>query len=274
LNGYLPLLQDHNIWRVGDGTAISFWTDNWLGYKLQDSIVGPLPDSISHVTVAKVADVVHNQTWTLPGFFRQNYPTIASDIHSTPLSCTSELDDLVWINSSSGELTFKDAYFCGLPALQTPGWTKLIWRLFIPPSRSLVTWKIMHNVIATDDNLIKCGYPIVSCCSLCGRDYETAEHLFLRCPFITRYWTWLSAMNGKVIDVSNFNALLGMCRRGWSPQVRDLIIAALIKIMRLIWKCRNNIRFNDIQPNFPRDLIYLKSLIRAVKMGRAIGPAQ
>jgi hypothetical protein len=214
-----------------------------------------------HLTTSKVADVVHNQAWTLPDVFGQNYPMISADIQSTPLSCNAEPDDLVWIDSPSGELTFKDAYLCGLPAPQPTGWAKLIWRLFIPPSWSLVTWRIMHNVIATDDNLVKRGFPIVSCCSLCGRDYETAEHLFLRCSYTTRYWNWLSVLIGKAIDVSNFNTLLGMCGRGWSPQVCDLIIAAVINILWLIWNCRNNIRFNDVHPNFPRDLIYLKSLI-------------
>jgi ribonuclease HI len=261
LKGYLPLLQDHSIWRVGDGTAISFWTDNWLGYKLQDSIEGPLPDSISHLQAAKVADVIHNQNWILPDVFKQTYPNIAADIQTTPLSYATEPDDLVWTDSLSGDMTFKAAYFCDLPPPQVTGWASIIWRPFIPPSRSLVAWRIMHNVIATDDNLVRRGFPVVSCCSLCGRDYETADHLFLRCPFVTRYWSWLSVLLGRVIDVSNFNTLLDMCRRGWSPQVRDLIIAAIINILWLIWRCRNNIRFNDIQPSFPRDLIYLKSLI-------------
>jgi hypothetical protein len=43
--------------------------------------------------------------------------------------------------------------------------------------------------------------------------------------------------------------------------VRDLIIAAIVNTIWLVWKCRNNIRLNDILPNFPHDLIYLKSLI-------------
>ncbi|KAK2428977.1 hypothetical protein QL285_027455 [Trifolium repens] len=103
--------------------------------------------------VAKVADVVSNHIWTLPDVFRQHYPAIANDIQATTLSCTTEPDELVWIDSPSGELTFKDAYFCGLSAQQAPGWARIIWRPFIPPARSIVTWRIMHNVIATDDNL-------------------------------------------------------------------------------------------------------------------------
>ncbi|WJX18948.1 hypothetical protein P8452_08695 [Trifolium repens] len=220
LKGHLPLIQNHSIWRVGDGTTISFWQDNWLGYKLKDSIDGQLPDSISHLMAAKVADVVNNQAWALPDDFRQKFPNIANDIQAMPISYALEPDELVWNDSPSGELDFKNAYFCGLPALQTPGWAKIIWRLFIPPSRSLVMWRIMHNVIATDDNMVKRGFPIVSCCSRYGREYETADHLFLPCPFITRYWNWLSALIGRTVDTSN-SSLLGMCSRGWSPQAEE-----------------------------------------------------
>jgi hypothetical protein len=231
LKNYLPMIQEHSTWRVGNGTNISFWEDNWLGYKLKDSIGGQLPDSISHLEHAKVAEVINGHDWILPDLFKERYPNITSDIQAIPLSCTAELDELVWTNSPSGELMFKDAYFCGLQNSQTLGWTKIIWRPFIPPSRSLVTWRIMHNVIATYDNLVKRGFPIVSCCSLCGGAYETADHLFLRCPYTTRYWDWLSVLIGKPLDVSNFSALLGICSRGWSSQVRDLVIAAVVNLM-------------------------------------------
>ncbi|WJX44855.1 hypothetical protein P8452_31786 [Trifolium repens] len=145
--------------------------DNWLGYKLEDSIDGQLPDSISHLMAAKVADDVNNQAWTLSDDFRQHFPNIANDIQAMPISYAPEPDELVWNDSPS------------------------------------------------DDNLVKRGFLIVSCCCLCGREYETADHLFLRCPFITQYWNWLSALIGRTVDTSNFSALLGMCSRGWSPQV-------------------------------------------------------
>jgi ribonuclease HI len=228
---------------------------------LRDSIAGQLPASTAHLLVAKVADVVTNQNWTLPVDFCQAFPLITTDIQATPLPCTSERDELIWADSASGHLTFTNAYFCGLPPLQKSSWSKIIWRLFIPPARSLVAWRIMQDVLATDDNLLKRGFLIVSCCSLCGRAYETTDHLFLRCPFITRYWNWLATVIGQNINVTSFPALLGTCNRGWSPQLRELISAAIVNTLWLVWKCRNNIRFNDISPNFLRDMNFLKGLI-------------
>ncbi|CAJ2645397.1 unnamed protein product [Trifolium pratense] len=244
-----------------------FWRDKsrskWFveGDRNTDLILEPLPNPILHLVNAKVAEVVHNQVWALPEIFKQQFPIITCDIHALSLPSIPEPDELVWEDSISGELTFKLAYSCGMQPPQCLGWTKFIWKLFIPPSRSLVAWRIMHNVIATDDNLIKRGLTIVSCCSLCGSSYETGTHLFLRCPFIMQYWNWLSSLLGMPLDLSNFDSLLGICNKGWSPQLHDLIIAAIVNILWKVWKCRNNVRFNDIYPYFSRDLIYVKSLI-------------
>ncbi|GAU12289.1 hypothetical protein TSUD_141970 [Trifolium subterraneum] len=234
LKNVLHLVNDHSIWQIGNGSSISFWDDNWLSYKLKDLILDPLPDSISHLMDVKVAEVVHNQVWALPDTFKQQFPTIACDIHAISLPSTPEPDNLVWKDSISGELTFKDAYSCDMQPPQCKGWTKLIWKLFIPPAKSLVIWRIMHNVIATDDNLIKRGFTVVSCCSLCGSSYKTTTHLFLCCPFIIQYWNWLSSLLGMPLDLSNFDSLLGMCKRGWSPRLHDLIIAAIVNILWMV----------------------------------------
>ncbi|XP_045802493.1 uncharacterized protein LOC123896099 [Trifolium pratense] len=261
LKNVLHLVRDHSIWQIGNSLSTSFWNDNWLGYKLKDLILEPLPNPISHLVNAKVAEVVHNQVWALPEIFKQQFPIITCNIHALSLPSIPEPDELIWEDSISGELTFKLAYSCDMQPPQCIGWTKFIWKLFIPPSRSLVAWRIMHNVIATDDNLIKRGLTIVSCCSLCGSSYETVTHLFLRCPFIMQYWNWLSSLLGMPLDLSNFDSLLGICNKGWSPQLHDLIIAAIVNILWKVWKCRNNVRFNDIYPYFSRDMIYVKSLI-------------
>jgi hypothetical protein len=76
-----------------------------------------------------------------------------------------------------------------------------------------------------------------------------------------QYWNWLSSLLGIPLDFSNFDSLLGMCKKGLSPQLHDLIIASIVNILWMVWKCINNVRFNDIYPNFSRYLIYVKSLI-------------
>jgi hypothetical protein len=79
-------------------------------------------------------------------------------------------------------MTFRDAYY-SMQVPRTKGLTKIIWRFFIPPARFLITWRLVHNIISTEDNLPKRGFTIVSCCSLCGSSFETTNNLFLQCPF-------------------------------------------------------------------------------------------
>jgi hypothetical protein len=80
----------------------------------------------------------------------------------------------------------------------------------------------------------KRGFTIVSCYSLYGTGYENATHLFLRCPFIVQNWNWLSSLLGLPLDISSFDSPLGMCNRGWSPQLHDLIIAAIVNILWMV----------------------------------------
>jgi hypothetical protein len=55
----------------------------------------PIPNPISHMMNAKVSEVVLNQVWALPEIFKQQFPTIACDIHAISLPSTPEPDDLV-----------------------------------------------------------------------------------------------------------------------------------------------------------------------------------
>lgn len=75
--------------------------------------------------------------------------------------------------------------------------------------------------------------------------FETAEHLFLSCPFAQIIWNWLQAVLKCTIDRSSFSTILNTCDKGWGSQVQDVILAALINVVWAIWYCRNMLRFHD-----------------------------
>jgi hypothetical protein len=72
----------------------------------------------------------------------------------------------------SGILTLKDSYIFQSPPGQKIPWAKLIWSSSIPPSKSLLLWRILHNKIPTDD----CLKLEVAICGGILRDHE-ALHL-------------------------------------------------------------------------------------------------
>lgn len=93
---------------------------------------------------------------------------------------------------------------------------------------------------------------MVSMCSLCGKAYETADHLFLNCPFAVGIWNWLQGLLNSAIDHSSFTSLLSICDKRWSSQVHDVILAAILSSISAIWQCRNKLRFEGVSTPLPR----------------------
>ncbi|KAL0742912.1 hypothetical protein Bca4012_084425 [Brassica carinata] len=65
--------------------------------------------------------------------------------------------------------------------------TKAIWSCITSPKMKLFLWKITHKALPLGDNLARRGMLAHSTCRHCG-ELETAEHLFLHCPFTRRIW--------------------------------------------------------------------------------------
>jgi len=89
---------------------------------------------------------------------------------------------LVWLHSTNGDLSSKQAYAFLHPSAVALPWASLIWRACIPPSQSFIFWCLMHDKMPNDDNIRKCGCTVVSVCVLCMTNFETSTHL-LECPF-------------------------------------------------------------------------------------------
>ena len=54
-------------------------------------------------------------------------------------------------------------------------------------------FKILHNILYTNDRLYKYKMIDSPLCSLCNLEVETVHHLFIHCPRIHNFWTWLTS---------------------------------------------------------------------------------
>lgn len=106
-------------------------------------------------------------------------------------------------------------------------------------------WRILHDKMPTDDNLIQRGFQIPSICSLCGTTSESSTHLFLECSFAKEIWCWLQSLINANVDLCNFAEPFKTYERDWSPQCKLVILAAIINCFNTIWFCRNQRRFQD-----------------------------
>ncbi|GAU41182.1 hypothetical protein TSUD_89780 [Trifolium subterraneum] len=142
----------NSIWLLGSGDFIRFWNDNWCGSVLSE--VFNIPSHISQSLTSSVSDYIFNGQWNLPPHLSQHYNTISYLVQQVIIPIEPSHDKLLWKQTDSGDLKLSDAYLFKVPQFQDLHWAKVIWSPDIPPSKSLLVWRIMDNKVSTYENLM------------------------------------------------------------------------------------------------------------------------
>jgi hypothetical protein len=122
-----------------------------------------------------------NGTWVFPDQLIQAYLNLYSITSQVIIPMEPDADSLLWKNTDDGDLSLKEAYLFKLQQVHDLPWANSIWSSDIPPSKSLLVWRIMHDKVPTDENLMSRGCYIPSICNLCSCHVETTFHLFFEC---------------------------------------------------------------------------------------------
>lgn len=243
LKVHISTVMENIIWQLGNGIKINFWCDPWLSKPIVEQL--QIPHSLHKFLSASIQEFIREGQWLIPEDLVQRLPTLAAEISNVIILKTMTDDQLIWKPSDSRDLTAKDAYKflnpCGIPC----NWGKLIWSKSIPPSKSFLLWRLLHNKIPTDDQLWARGCHIVSMCCLCGRSYETTHHVFFSCDYASRFCLWLSNCLEIQIDHSSIHYVLAVFHRNWYSQVKDVILSAVCYTLGGIWHSRNKLRFDS-----------------------------
>jgi hypothetical protein len=136
-------------------------------------------------------------------------------------------------------LQLKEAYLFKLQQFQDLYWPKLIWSADIPPSKSLFVWRLMHDKVPTDEQLLLRGCCIPSMCSLCNKFAESTIHLFFECEFANKLWSWLANCLNLNLHFSSLEDMWKITDLHWSPQCKIAISAVVIYLINTIWLVRN-----------------------------------
>ena len=236
------VIKYNTIWLLGNGKSINFWNDAWCGPPLSQSY--NIPDSISALLSSTVSDYLFNNQWQIPEQLQHMFPNILKVTTSVTIPMEEREDQLLWKHSPQGTLHLKEAYSFKLQHTQELQWAKTIWSSDIPPSRSMLVWRLMHEKLPTDENLRVRGCSFPSMCSLCCRRSESSIHLFFQCPFASILWAWLSRTINLSLNFNSLEELLEVCDLSWSPQCKVVIKAAIINLFNTIWFAGNQARFN------------------------------
>ena len=64
-----------------------------------------------------------------------------------------------------------------------------VWKSKAPPRLRVFAWLVISNAVLTMDNLCRRNIIILNCCSMCLRDAESVDHLFLHCHMASFLWS-------------------------------------------------------------------------------------
>jgi ribonuclease HI len=235
------IIIDNSIWLLGNGENINFWNDNWSGTPLSELF--NIPPQVCQSLSSKVSDYILNGQWNIPFQLCQTFNNISNFVHQVTIPADSTQDKLLWKHSDSSDLLLKDAYNFKLQQVQDLHWAKSIWSSDIQPSKSLFVWKLMHNKVPTDENLMLRGCALPSMCSLCNKQGESTFHIFFECEFAVKIWSWFASCLNLVLQFTSIEDMWKICDMDWSPQCKEVIRAAMVNLLNCIWMARNQARF-------------------------------
>jgi hypothetical protein len=144
-------ILDNSIWLIGNGESINFWNENWCGTPLTE--IFNIPTQIRPLLTSTVSDYLVNGQWIFPQQLTQAFPNLVNMVNHVITPVVPAPDQLIWKHTDSGDLQLKDAYQFILHNFQELHWAKTIWNSDIPPSKSLLVWRLMHDKLPTDEKL-------------------------------------------------------------------------------------------------------------------------
>jgi len=165
----------------------------------------------------KLYSYIQGSHWMIPHDIAQNHPDLSLLLSKVTIPFMEQTDKLAWKHNSTGLLSLKEAYDFKKHHFPKVSWAKVIWSKDIPPSKSLLVWRLMLNKISTDDNLALRGCCRPSMCSLCCKFHESSFHQFFECYYAARIWNWFACIINMRLVFETVEEIWSLCNRPWNP---------------------------------------------------------
>ena len=268
------------IWRVGDGTQINIWDDNWIpgshNMKIQmprgNNIVKTVDELINPVDFTWDADLIRSIFWGVD----------ASRILQIPI--TPGREDLVaWHFNRSGMFSVKSAYHGQWKKnfgnrLNTPTtesstrqvWKKL-WKLHVPGKIKIFGWRALCGLLPCRAILANRHIVPNGGCPICPNGAEDVKHVIFTCDRAKAVWSsmglGLKISDLLATDQSGSIVLEEVIRGGEQVQGLEVGLAELVLTggWFLWWERRQIVHGEPVQ-HAARSGLSIASLTKNYKM--------
>ncbi|XP_061993936.1 uncharacterized protein LOC133711869 [Rosa rugosa] len=245
------VLQAGLYWKIGTGTKVSIWEDNWIPNtpphllnKPEDTIFELVADLIDHNSCSWNVAAVH-----------LCFPTdVAAKVMCLPLSRRFNTDRFAWKLEPKGFFSVKSAYrvarelSMGTYSASTssgdpyaPLW-KALWNAKVPSKVAIFGWRACHNILPTRAALSTKGYTGDLHCVLCSAPYESIGHVLCDCAIAK------SILQSPPFSIPIYVTLAFNLKEWLLERVLSLpshVFDKLLIILWSIWKNRNDKLWND-----------------------------
>ena len=216
-----------------------FWNDCWTG---KVPLAACFPNLVSHAKVKEIHEFL------VPRLSRMSAGELEQVLGIiTEIVLEDRPDNRICpFAAADGVLQAGPVY----KAIKTHGISQslllLAWSNCAPPRVQFFAWLLIQKRIQCRANLKKKSIVEDDNCELCKQALESAEHLIFRCPFAENVWT----KKGFSVD----DALVGLL---WDVRSPESIPAKQYHVFLLllswkIWKHRNDVVFQHMEPSFVR----------------------
>ncbi|KAI0524886.1 hypothetical protein KFK09_004276 [Dendrobium nobile] len=227
-------------WGLGYGNVF-FWHDKWLG---KDSI-----DSLMHTSSfdsVKVNFFFKDNGWDVDKLSNFVPNCVIFRILNFTFNIHSK-DVIMCDCSNDGAFQIKHVWLSFRSKRPFDKIFSNIWHKSIPKTISVFMWRILHNLLPTEDNLIKKGFSFASKCQCCFK-YETMHHIFISGPVAVKTWVFFD----DLFHLNIFNAHLSLkaFMKAWLVEGKGNIRNTIpTLVLWFIWLERNNSVFNGVKMN-------------------------
>ncbi|WZY68165.1 hypothetical protein YC2023_000405 [Brassica napus] len=246
------LLKENLGWAIGNGSAISIWSEPWLSLTEQLAPTGPATKETRNFTVSDLFNE-NTATWNLTTV-RRVLPQWEQIITKIKPSLSGAPDKRIWLGTRSGIYTTKSGYHLALKRRsEVTGastsnvqvqWYKGVWNLPTAPKIKLFLWKLFQQALPVGETLVNRGIAADRLCKRCGTP-ESIDHLFLHCNYAQEVWS--NAPFASEVVLSGLIDLKGMwlmlCEKIYLPPT-GLIGPLAPWILWQLWSARNQLLFN------------------------------
>jgi len=186
--------------RVGPGSSINIWNDNWI----------PGLRSLKPTTRLEGASVHFVNELFLPGTRVWNVDLVqdsfisrdAEEILKIRPGARMEDDGLGWAHERSGQYSVRSSYqllkmeqseretdVANEPSSSCEAfWWRKLWKLKIPPKIRIFWWRSIQNYLPSKQELKRRHVTEEDFCEVCGMQGESIYHICFDCTIAKRFW--------------------------------------------------------------------------------------